>query len=60
MENSLEILKFELNEKFNELDRLRIETFTYNPRINELAREISLLQEKINEIENKESEEADA
>ena len=47
----LDVLKFELNEKIDELGRLRFDTFTFNPRVNELAKEITSLQEQIKEIE---------
>lgn len=50
----LETLVFELKEKSDELDALRTDIFTYNPRIAELSAEIEALRE---EIDKKKTEE---
>ena len=49
----LETLKFELKEKQRELEGLKLETFTYNPRIRELVEDIVILTGKIEKMEEK-------
>lgn len=45
--NDLKMLIFSLKEKSDELDRLRMDIFTYNPRIAELSTEIERIREQI-------------
>jgi uncharacterized coiled-coil DUF342 family protein len=45
--NDLKMLIFSLKEKSDELDRLRMDIFTYNPRIAELSAEIEGIREQI-------------
>lgn len=49
---SIDILKFELEKKENELLNESLNLFTYNPRISELTQEIKELQEEINKRED--------
>lgn len=51
MKEELESLKFSLIEKEDKLKSLSIDTFTYNPEINVLTKEISELKDKIKELE---------
>lgn len=48
----LENLNFKIKEKENELDHLTLTTFTYNPRIAELARELTELKEERKKLED--------
>lgn len=48
----LEKLKFELQEKEDELAEIRKDIFVFNPRFAELLTEIEDLKDKINEMED--------
>lgn len=48
----LEKLKFELQEKEDELSKIRKDIFVLNPRLAELLTEIEDLKDKINEMED--------
>lgn len=47
--SDLKMLIFSLKEKSDELDRLRMDIFTYNPRIAELSAEIESIRTQIND-----------
>ena len=48
----LENLDFKIKEKEDELNRLTLTTFIYNPRISELARELTELKEERKKMED--------
>ena len=48
----LENLNFKIKEKEDELNHLTLTTFIYNPRISELARELTELKEERKKIEH--------
>ncbi len=50
----LEILIFELKKKSDELDSLRTDIFTYNPRIAELSAEIESIKKEIDKLKSEE------
>ena len=47
--NDLKMLVFSLKEKSDELDKLRMDIFTYKPRIAELSAEIESIRTQIND-----------
>lgn len=48
----LEKLKFELQEKEDELSKIRKDIFVFNPRLAELLTEIEDLKDKISKMED--------
>jgi len=50
LKDKLDILNFKLKTKKVELDRISINTFTYNPKITELSHEIKELEKEKHEI----------
>lgn len=51
-------LIFELKEKTDELDKLMLDVFTYNPRIGELTKEIEVLRNQIDELKSEDNSNA--
>lgn len=51
LKDKLSFASFTLNSKKNELARIKINTFSYNPRVTELMFEINTIEEEIKKIE---------
>ena len=52
---TLEQLKFKLNEKEQELGKLQLDIFILNPAVNQLVNEISELRKEIDALEQEEA-----
>lgn len=50
LKDKLDILDFKLKTKKSELDRIAVNTFTYNPKITELSHEIKELEKERRKI----------
>lgn len=48
-------LIFELKQKTEELDKLTLDVFTYDPRIAELTKEIEVLRNQIDELKSEDN-----